>query len=207
MAHSFKRKDYGTWDVWHKSYSINELRRRRAELAKVANSRLRALRRSKSYISGNYLIEQQQFDYIEFELAEQGKKGFSESLKAGGMSEMKIKTQIGQLEEFLAMESSTVGGSRKIERKRVETFISKGIPEELAKSMDFYNFLNSETYKTLEEQYAPSEKIIDLIDKMYNFGITPDDIVDEFRKFQKKGEKGYKAFIKHMDDLRSKKMS
>lgn len=203
---SFQRKDYGTWDVWHKSYSLNELRRRRAQLAKVANSRLRALRRSKSYISGRPLIEQNQFDYIEFQLEEQGRKGFSETLKAGGMSELKIKTEIGQLEEFLAMQSSTVGGSRKIENKRVQTFIDKGIPEELAKSMEFYNFLRSETYHTLEEQYAPSKKIIELIEQMYGFGITPDDIVDEFRKFQKKGIKGYKAFIKHMYDLRSKKM-
>lgn len=203
---SFQRKDYGTWDVWHKSYSLNELRRRRAQLAKVANSRLRALRRSKSYISGRPLIEQQQFDYIEFQLGEAGRKGFSETLKAGGMSELKIKTEIGQLEEFLAMESSTVGGSRKIENKRVQTFISKGVPEELAKSMDFYNFLRSETYYTLEQQFAPSQKIIEMVEEMYIKGLTVDDIVTEFQKFQKTGKKGYKSFISHMNNLRSKKM-
>lgn len=198
---TFKRKDYGTWDVWHKSYTESELRARRAQLAKVVNARLLSLRRSKSSITGGRFIDAPQFDVILTALELSGKKTFQESKRAPGLSEHQIRTQISMFESFLEMKSSTVGGYREIERRRIHSFISKGIPEDVAKSKEFYDFLNSETFNDLERNYATSKKVIEMIDEYYDKGVSLQGILDGFNEFLKTKQKGEKALRDYMNSL------
>lgn len=198
---TFQRKDYGTWDVWHKSYTEGELRTRRAQLAKVVNSRLLSLRRAKSGITGGRFIDAPQFDTILTALELSGKKTFQESKSAPGLSEHQIRTQISMFESFLDMKSSTVGGYRDIERKRVNKFISSGVPVEIAKSKDFFDFLNSEIFNDLERNYATSKKILEMIDSYYEKGMSMQDIMEGFESFLQTKKKGEKALRDYMNSL------
>lgn len=183
MANTFKRKDYGTFDVWHKSYSQPELARRRAHLAKVANSRILGLERAKSHITGNALIEGHQYNIIMDYLESRGKRRFSES-RTKKFTEHELKMEITVLENFLEMKTSTVGGSRRAEEKTVTKFIEKGIPEDIASSKEFYDFLSSATFENLVRNTTDSEDIIDLIYRASDEGYSLSQILEEFENFK-----------------------
>lgn len=185
---AFKRKDYGTWNVWQTSYSMPELKKRRAQLAKVANSRILALERAKSDITGNSFIEGHQYNIVLDYLESQRKKRFSES-KTKKFTEHQIKMEITVLENFLAMKTSTVGGARKSESATVQTFIDKGIPEDIAGSPDFYDFLSSQTFEELVKNVTDSEDIIDLIESASDEGYSVSDIIGKFEDFRGKTRK------------------
>lgn len=200
-GHVFERKDYGKWDVWRNSYGQNELMQRRARLAKVANSRLLNLERSKSYITDSSLIEASQFDTTLEYLESRGLRRFSES-KTKKMGEYELRHEITLLENFLDMKTSTVTGYRDVERKRVNKFISKGVPEAVAKSKEFYDFLNSETFETLTYAALDSDDIIDDIGKY----TSPDSsnlqkILDAFEVHKSHQEEGHKALLARLDAI------
>lgn len=175
----FERKDYGTWDVWRKSYSINELLTRRQQLAKVANSRIRRLESKKSFISGKILFTQEHYDIIKFVMGD--KKRFSESKNyKGGM--IKLKNEITALETWLGTKSSTVGGMRDIEEKRSQKFISKGVPEEIAYDYRFYEFLSSDIFDDLD-LYVDSSDIIDYFVEIDNDKLTFDKLLNLFNEY------------------------
>lgn len=200
---TFQAKDYGKWDVWHKAYSTRELLERRAKLAKVANARLLRLERSKSHISGRSLIEGVQFDYILEHLDARGRKRFSEAKGRGKWDDYALKSEITLLENFLAMQSSTVQGIRKVEQARVNKLVERGVPEQLATNPDFYRFLNSATYEWLERTTLTSEDIVDEFAAAYAEGASIEDIVaafEEFSKNTKKGRKGLKALLDALDE-------
>lgn len=199
-GHTFATKDYGTWDVYHKAYSRSELLGRRRQLAKAANSRLLRLERAKSDITGKSLVEQSQFEYItDFYLAEtRGRRRFSESLNQRDMSDMDVKNEITMLENFLSMKTSTVTGARGVERKRVETFVNKGVPREIAKSKAFYDFLNSSTFDELTYGAIDSGDLIELIEE-YAPKIPLDRILSEFEKHTEKQRSGYKGLVESLN--------
>lgn len=195
MANTFTRKDYGTWDVWRTSHTHAELQTRRAKLAKTANTRLLRLERATSEITGKTFNTQGQFDVVNEYLTSQNKKRFSES-KTKSMNDYDLKREITILEQFLAMKTSTVGGSRRAEASTIETFVDKyGIPREVATSPEFYEFLNSETFHDLVESTLASESIFEIIEQAFDEGNTITDILSKFEKYKSRDESGiWKAF-------------
>lgn len=194
-----KRKDYGKAEVFQRAYSRPELLQRRKNLAKVANSRIRRLENAKSEITGESMINAPWFNNTLSYLDDAGKTRFSESMETKEMkewSDFKLKREIVVLEEFLSMESTTVSGYREIEEKRVNTFIDKGIPEDIARSSEFYDFLNSETFSTIVEESARSEDIIDIFDRASDRGLSIEQIISRFDEHTKNNVGGAKVLYK-----------
>lgn len=191
---SFQRKDYGSWEVWKKSYTTTQLAERRAQLARAVNSRLRRLETSKSYITGHGYSEYSQFDNIYGYLESHGKRRFSESKSYGQhMSKVSLKQEISMLEEFLSMKSSTVGGIRSIEEKRVDTFISKGVPESIATDVNFWQFLNSQTFEYLSDVSLNSEDIVEFFETGADEGLSVEEIITAFEEHKNHVSSGWKG--------------
>lgn len=191
-----QRKDYGKAEVFQCAYSRPELLQRRKSLAKVANSRIRRLENAKSEITGERLIDAPWYNTTLSYLDDAGKTRFSESMETKEMqdwSDFQLKREIVVLEEFLSMESSTVSGYREIEENRVNTFIEKGVPEETARSPEFYDFLNSETFSTIVEESVTSEDIIDILDRASDRGLTLEQIIARFDEHTRNNAGGAKA--------------
>lgn len=191
-----QRKDYGKAEVFQRSYSRPELLQRRRNLAKVANSRIRRLENAKSDITGERMIDAPWYNTTLSYLEDAGKTRFSESMETKEMedwSDFKLKREIVVLEEFLSTESSTVSGYREIEENRVNAFIDKGVPEETARSSEFYDFLNSETFSTIVEESVTSEDIIDILDRASDRGLTLEQIISRFEAHTKNNVGGAKA--------------
>lgn len=187
-----ERKEYGKWNVFQQSYSRAELTARRARLAKVANSRIRSLEKATSDISGEKLIEGSQFNTVQSYLESQGKKRFSESKKARQFNDFELKRDIVVLENFLSMQSSTVSGFKEVEQKRVQSFMDKGVPEDIATSKDFYDFLNSPDFQQLTQETLDSEDIIDIIERSSD-SMSLDKILEIFQKHVQSRESGAKS--------------
>lgn len=194
----FERRDYGKWDVYRKSYAQSELLARRAQLAKVANSRIRALERAKSYITGKRLIDSPWYDVTLDYLEGQNKKRFSESPNFKGR-DYQLKREITVLEEFLAMRSSTVGGYRQVEDKRIQSFVAKGIPAEIASSTQWFDFLNSETFSLLEESIATSEDIIDAVERFSDRGLSLEEMIEEFNRVNSTPRSTYEDLVDNLN--------
>lgn len=204
---SFQRKDYGSWDVYKNSYSRRELLTRRRQLAKVANSRILGLERSRSEITGERFIDMPQFDVVMQYLENMGKRRFSEAMSGGReMSEIQLKNEIVILEGFLSSKLSTVGAYRRFENKRVETFLEKGIPEDIAMNPEFYRFLSGESFSYLVENALSSEDIIDLIESGSDEGLSLDEIIRAFRQHEghiASGFRGMEERLKKMSVLKN----
>lgn len=185
----FERKDYGNWDVWRKGYSLNELLTRRQQLARVANSRIRRLESKKSFVTGNILFTQSHYDTIKFVMG--NNKRFSESKNyKGGL--IKLKNEITALESWLGTKSSTVGGMRAIEEQRIQKFIEKGVPKDVARDSRFFEFLSSDTFDDLD-LYVDSSDIIDYFAQIDNDNLTLDNLLNLFDEYLASHTKeGYK---------------
>lgn len=177
----FKRKDYGTWDVWRKSYSPDELDARYRELARATNSRIRRLRQETSLYGADKepLWSRPFYAGIKTRL---GERVYFTEVKHPKLNHYDLLNDITAMEEFLATKSSTVGGIRELERNRSNKFIEKGVPSEIAKDPRFYDFLSSKTFSELDLYHVPSKKIIELISE-YSNDLSMDDIVNAFQEY------------------------
>lgn len=193
---TFKRKYYGSWDVFRKSYTRAELETRRAQLAKVANSRIRSLERAKSSMTSQAFYTATHFDTVREYLQQNttGGRRFSES-RNFKKTDFMLKQEIYLLEEFLKMQTSTVGGSRRREYKIKENFESKGVPESVTSNPEFWRFLNSETFRNLSSETLDSEDIIDIIERVSGDGMSVEEIVETFYNWKGRTQKSlYQAF-------------
>lgn len=96
------------------------------------------------------------------------------------------------LEKFLSMQSSTVSGFREVENKRVQSFIDKGVPEDIAMSKDFYDFLNSPDFQQLTQETLDSEDIIDIIERSSD-SMSLTKILETFQQHAQSRESGAKS--------------
>lgn len=121
-----------------------------------------------------------------------------------GYNDFQLKREIVVLEEFLSMKTSTVKGYREVEEKRVNNFISKGLPEEIARSSEFYDFLNSETFRQIVEESVTSEDVIDIIDRASDNNLSLSEIIARFEEHTQNTAAGssvlYKRFGLNMLD-------
>lgn len=196
MPNRFKRKYYGSWDVFHTSHTRTELEARRTQLAKVANSRILGLERAKSAMTSESFYNSVQFDTVKEYISNQtgGRRRFSES-RNYKKSDFQLKQEITVLEGFLNMQTSTVGGARRREYKIQESFREKGLSDDVTSSQEFWRFLNSETFTNLVSETLDSEDIIDIIERASDDGASIDDIVQTFYKWKGRTQKSlYQSF-------------
>lgn len=173
-----------------RKYDINQVRR---QLAKAANQRMRRLEKEVSPITGN-TYSFGAYDIAQEYLATKDKTRFSEAL---GLDRdlYDIIREITVLQGFLTSKSSTVRGQRAIEQKRVQTFVSKGIPESVAASKEFYEFLSSSTFTNLSKAFS-SETLVEEFDRLAEEGATGEDIMKGFQEFEAQpGRKGFKDLV------------
>lgn len=148
------------------------LRQVRRSLAKRANQRMVRLGRAVSPITGELYSSYGAEVLAQEYLSKQGRTRYTESIKVGDYKQ--VKQDIYSLQTFLASESSLVGtadpegyGQRSIEQRRINTFSSgnwgsgDNISVTFAKNKNFYNFLNSRSFKTLSDLFD-SETILEL---------------------------------------------
>lgn len=183
------------FDPYSKGVTIEELQRFRRQLAKVMNQRMVRLEQAKSPVTGeSYTFGS--YDKMQDYLAKQGKapiKGsdtrrFAETLDPK-MSRRQLQKEIRALQSFEDTVSSRVSGMKQIEKKRIETMKKQGLDVTTARSKDFYDFLNSETYQELLRSFT-SEDIIEEYDKkVRKEKKTGEDIGEAFRKYLEEADR------------------
>lgn len=189
QAKTVKKPEYRTLDVYAGSHSVEELQEIRRVLAKQANQRIVRLERAESKITGErfstFGAVTDVYDY----LGNKGRRRFSES-KTGVKRSDELRREITVLQGFLGRKSSTVKGMREIENKRIKTFKNKGI--KFSNTKEFYEFLNSQTFKNLVTSGFTSEQIVEAYDSAREKQ-TDDEVVkkmskalDEYRQGEKK---------------------
>ena len=172
-----KVKDYLTADVYRGSYSLDELQRMRRTLAKRANQRIVRLERGESKVTGEkwntFGAVTEVYDYLNRQKS--GRTRFRETAQAF-TDPQELKREITVLQGFLGRKSSLVSGMQEIEQKRMSSFETgkwgtkwkkTGIPNNplhFSSNKEFYDFLNSETFKGLVSTGFTSEHLVELYD-------------------------------------------
>lgn len=159
---SVKHSEYRTLDVYAGAYSNEYLRAVRRALAKQANQRVVRLERARSSITGERFNEFGAVVDVYSYLESRNRRRFSEQISAN-LTDAQLRHEIVVLQGFLGRKSSTVAGMKEIEKKRVRTFESKGL--KFASTKEFYDFLNSETFRSLTAAGFTSEQLIEAYDQ------------------------------------------
>ena len=161
----------------------NELVKQLISDAKKANSRLAALRREGlDYGSAA--------DSAEHWLGQQGRRTFSQSTR---QSIDAMEEELLRLRAFLSSPQSTVGGQRRINKKRVDSFRDANlVPEDMTDSdvEDFQRFLGNMSVQEYLSFYAESDDAVEALADLFD----DDDgkVQDLFVQ--------YKAFLKWRED-------
>ena len=209
-----KLQESANLDVWRNSYSLDDLKAVRRQLAKAANQRMLRLERSKSDITGESFAFGA-YDIAKDYLDAKGRNRFRESKNVANMDLWELKREINVLQGFINSKSSRVGGMKEIERQRVSAFESKGI--KFADTKEFYDFLNSNSFmyltgnqKKKDGSYGPtvidSNTIIDMYNTYREKGLTPEQLqqaLDDFR--HAKGRKSQKRLVNTFKKLAGSK--
>ena len=191
------------FDPYAKGNSLDELLRVRRQLAKVMNQRMVRLENTKSSVTGEaytfgaYDLMQ---DYLKKQgrAIKDGRARFSETeipltqikeMAKQGKSVEEIEQalirqtqkEIRVLQGFEDLKSSQISGMKDIEHQRKATFMSatdtrEALHEEVVSNKDFYDFLNSATYKEIVESFS-SEQLVEEYDKAAAAGATPEQII------------------------------
>lgn len=221
-----KNKEYLTMDVYRGSQSLAELQKIRRTLSKRANQRILRLERNSSKITN------EQYNtfggvtdvYHYLDTQDEGKRRFTERLNAITDS-AKLKREITVLQGFLGRKTSLVSGMREIEKKRMSTFETgkwgtswknNKVPNRqihFASNKEFYDFLNSETFKGLVSSGFTSEQIIEIYDNTRvkvdtgakgQEDITAQAMVQALKDYREKGNASLKDLRKRMNSVKLK---
>lgn len=106
-------------------------------------------------------------------------------------SEMTDKGLIRVLEElrtFLGSQTSTVSGSKSVDRKIIKAFEKKGI--KIGDKKEFFNFLQSAQFKKLANKKLSSSVLIDYYVRSKEQGDSLEEIIDELEEFRTGEVKG-----------------
>ena len=201
-----------TGDVYRGNYSLSDLQQMRKALAKRANQRIVRLERAKSLVTGErYNTFGAIVDAMEY-LQRRNRSRFSEQLKTTTDTNA-LRREVTVLRAFLERPTSTVKGMRDIERMRIETFESgkwgtykktgiRNKPIKFASTKEFYDFLNSQTFKGLIASGFTSEQIVDIYDSAREKA-EDDTVVKEFenalKEYREQGNANLKDLKKRMN--------
>lgn len=219
-----KVKEDLTADVYRGSYSLDELQRMRRALAKRANQRIVRLERGSSKVTGEkwntFGAVMDVYDYLNNQ--KEGRTRFRETAKALTDSQS-LKREITVLQGFLGRKTSLVSGMQEIEDKRIATFESgkwgtkwkkRGVvnrPLHFASNKEFYDFLNSETFKGLVSTGFTSEQLVELYDSARvrlgndeESDIVTNAMADALEEYRSKGNASLKDLRKKMKAIKIK---
>lgn len=181
------------FNPYAKGVTMEELVKVRRQLAKVINQRMVRLENTKSPISGeSYMFGA--YDIMSDYLQERDRNRFSEVLNPKGMTKQDIQKEIRVLQGFEEMKSSRIQGMHQIEAARIKTFTSanagstKALHEEVVKTKDFYDFLNSTTFKEITEK-IDSDKLVEEYDRAAARGVSKADIVKALNDYSKRAKR------------------
>jgi len=177
------------FNPYARDVTLEELMRVRRQLAKVMNQRMVRLEQNKSPITGeSYTFGA--YDVMRDYLGAKDRNRFSEVLKPSNMSKSDIQKEIRVLQGFEEMKSSRVRGMHEIEAARIRTFTGgdMNVPEEVVKTKDFYDFLNSSTYEELTRSFD-SETLIEEYAKAADRGVTNKQIVKALNDYSKQSKR------------------
>lgn len=191
-------------DVYRNSMSNADILSLRRKLAKRANQRLVRLERAQSKITGEYYSEYGAATIAYEYLKRQGRHRFRET-KGDGWDLNYVRHEVTVLQGFLSAKSSTVVGQKAIEQKRIKTFEQgewgtlwktqgkRQRPIKFASNKEFYNFMNSDTFKGLVTAGFDSDKIVELYELARDVSGGEEQVVnnmnqalEEFRKGESK---------------------
>lgn len=197
-------------DVYLTPGGVSELQQIRRRLAKRANQRAVRLEREVSNITGERYNQFGAISDIYKYLNDIGRSRFSEQLNYSDDLDL-LQEEVVVLQKFLTRKTSTVSGMRDIERKRLETFSSgvwgsakDGGPVrralEFADTKEFYDFLNSETFRSLVSSGFTSEQVIERYDEArvkQKADVVADAMAEALNKFRRK-ENPVKVSLKNL---------
>lgn len=191
------------FDPYAKDVTLEELQQVRRQLAKVMNQRMVRLENTKSPITGES-YDFGAYDLMEDYLQKQNRNRFSEVLKPTkgtgderrAWNKAELQKEIKKLQRFEELKSSRVGGMHEIEAARIKTLTTAdsesgrktALSEEVVKSKDFYDFLNSSTFDDLMEDFD-SEDIVEEYNKAADRGVSHEQIVTALNTYLKKARK------------------
>lgn len=199
------------YDYWHKKgVTENELLQVHRTLAKRTNQRLVRLENAVSKVTGENYASYGAGDIVKEYLAGKGQKGnkklrFTENAKSFYLlpedeqtdgqkyNRVEILRDIKKMQDFLLSKSSTVGGQKDIEQKRLNTFGTDKIENgevvrravEFRDNKEFYDFLSSETFKALSETFN-SETLVEVYDQARKEEKTHEQIIDALADYRNK---------------------
>lgn len=168
-------------------FSRGELEALYREMSRRANARLRNLERAdRAFWAYDKATIFTQRAY--------GSNRFPSLKKIGSESDKGLIRVLEEVQTFLSSKSSTVSGSKSIDRKILNTFKRKGV--DIKDSKEFFNFLQSEQFKKLSNKKISSSFIIDYYTRSSNEGKTNDEIAEELEKFRQGEIKGVDELFK-----------
>lgn len=224
QAKTVKNKEDLTADVYRGSYSMDELQRMRRALAKRANQRIVRLERGQSKVTGEkwntFGAVTDVYDYLNKQ--KEGRTRFRENKNA--LTDIQsLRREITVLQGFLGRKSSLVSGMKEIENKRINTFETgkwgtkwkkTGIPNKplhFASNKEFYDFLNSETFKGLVSTGFTSEQLVELYDSARvrlgdkaEADAVSNAMSDALEEYRNKGNASLKDLRKKMRSIKIK---
>lgn len=142
--------------------------------AKRAAQRLRELDKRNMY---TYATESAQAYFKRANL-----KGFTTSVR--NMSDSQLNAYLAELEGFLDLETSRIGGARRATKAIIETLKSKGIGTDriAGHEKEFEQFLHSEQYRNLKK-FIDSDLLFEDIQDAFDDKIPLDIIMKSYERF------------------------
>lgn len=113
-----------------------------------------------------------------YDLSEFGRKTFPVGTRS--LSDLEVRNLGSSALRFLQSETSTLTGIRNVEERAAQTFREKGYT--LANPTQFFQFLSSDTFKTLTQLYD-SDEVLELIDLDLQEGADINRIIDAYQTF------------------------
>lgn len=152
-----------------------------SQWAKRANSRLTQLEK-KGFTKGAYKYAQEYFKTGKTNKA--GNRYYQGKQFSTGWE---LNRLLKELDMFLNAKSSTISGIKVLREQRIETLrdnmIKRGYTDfKLTDVEAFNNFLDSKMFDSLA-MYVPSDEILEMVDLMFESGVTVERMLDDFQLF------------------------
>lgn len=93
-----------------------------------------------------------------------------------------LYAQIVEVETFLKAPTSTVSGQKSIIDARISYFREQGVNIPKGSEREFIDFIASETFQELKENYVASDQLIDDFGQLFEKGVSLESVEREFSK-------------------------
>lgn len=100
----------------------------------------------------------------------------------GKMTDKGLVRSLEELQVFLNSQTSTVRGSRQVDKRIVDTFSRRGIKIENKK--EFFNFLDSSQFRSLSNKKIDSDRLIEFYTRSKEKGDSDEEITELLEDFR-----------------------